>query len=410
MNSREWFDMMLTKGEYGEKYIIPQLSWACKCWRYHITHAITNKGTWITNERCRHLPTPVDVTKDEWLWKTADVDAKLVYDCAGCPVYDWNNAGRAAGQRDKRSIEEWHEIKTNYAAHKEDYSADNGAVYGTQNIYIELIGNKQLYDEGEYWEYRRGTEKRKIRKGIGWWLKNGDTKDDWYHFFQPMDDGFCTPEFADEKLVRRWLNDTSVPDGAVLILKWPFSYCLSITGEYLKKIIALGNYGKPLLWVNNNGKMVRQQAHLIPIGDVLPCVAFNPNPQSEKGKQMLKEDGIIGLTQGGDVSKLGRFYDAFNVVAFIGGDSIVVKGDEKQEGNLDWLYVPQALYDTAMGADKFDVAKLNGKENASGAKLVVNVGMAEPDWHFYKEKYQYGGSIVMPKLEYDEVARAEVYR
>lgn len=413
MNSKEWFDLMLSKGAYGEKYIIPQLPWACKCWRYHITHAISNKGTWIENKRCRHLPTPIDVTKDEWLWKTADVDVELEYDCAGCPVYDWNNAGRAAGHRDKQQIKEWHEIKTNYAAHKENYSGKGVLdIWGTQNIYIELIGNKELYDTGEIREYRRGTEVKKIRAGIGWWLKNGDVKDDWYHFFQPMEDGFLTPVFADEKLVRKWLNDDNVPDGAVLILKWPFSYCLSITGEYIKKIIRMGKYGKPIISVENNGKWVKQQAHLIPVGDILPCVAFNPNPQSEKGKQRLKEDGILGLSQGADIDKLGRFYDKFNVVAFIGGDSIVVKGDEKQEGNFDWLYVPQALYDEAFGAAtaEFDIAKLNGEDNASGEKLVVPVGRANPEWHFYKAMYNYSGNIIMPKLEFDEVARAEIYR
>jgi hypothetical protein len=113
MNSKEWFGLMLSKGEYGEKYIIPQLAWACGCWKYHNTGIISfNKGK--NTERLVHLPqcpnppTPVDVSKDETLWGPYDVDAKLLYNCAGCPVYDWVNSGRAEGDKDKPQIEEWH--------------------------------------------------------------------------------------------------------------------------------------------------------------------------------------------------------------------------------------------------------------------------------------------------------------
>jgi len=421
MNSKEWFDLMLSKGEYGEKYIIPQLPWACKCWRYHNTGIVSfnkdkNAERLVHLPQCPNPPTSVDVTKDETLWGPYDVDAKLLYNCAGCPVFDWVNAGRAAGDKDKPQIEEWHEIKTNYATHKEDLEAKTP--WGTQNIYIELIGNMDSYNTGKTRDYTRGTEKIKIRVGVGWWLKNGDVKDDWYHFFQPMNDSFVYPEYADKELVRRWLNDGNVPDGAVLMLKWPFSYCLSITGEYLKEIIRLGNMGKKkryeprLTSVKNNGRWVRQKVHLIPVGDILPCVALNPNPKSEIGKQRLKEDGIMALAQGGDFEWLGRFYDKSNVVAFIGGDSVVVKGDEKQIGNFNRLYVPQALYDEALGATTAEhgISKLNGEETASGEKLVVPVGITKPEWHFYKEGYEYGGNIIMPKLEFDEVARAEIYR
>lgn len=338
----EKFYRLLEAGKVGEAIIMPMLSYACKCWRYPMEH----EAEWT----CFCAPTPIDKTDDKEFQKALDIDAQVHFTCEGCPVFK-----EKADILDEEEADQWHEIKTNYATHGD--SLEENGVNCTQNILIETVENRDKL--GKFISKALAAEKKNERTpeterefhkivteqtradprrkgatvfntpGAGWYYKvlkhysgipngwygekesiKGDPLlADWYHFYQRIQagDGYKVAEATQEE-IDKWLNDDSVPRGSLLITQYPFSYCISISGSYLKKLMK----GRKEIeyYTTKDGKRITQRGVLIPIADLIECDVF-------RGDDKTYDDEVSAQT--------GALWNNEEMRLFISGECAEVK-------------------------------------------------------------------------------------
>lgn len=344
------FHRLLEAGKVGEAIIMPMLSHACKCWRYPVEH----EADWV----CYCAPTPIDKTDDKEFQKALDIDAQVHFTCEGCPVFK-----EKADILDEEEADQWHEIKTNYATHGD--SLEENGVNCTQNILIETVENRSKLKnfkskalaaekknertpetEREFHkivtEQTRADPRRKgatvfNTPGAGWYYKvlkhyngvpnawYGEKESikgepllaDWYHFYQRIQagDGYKVAEATQEE-IDKWLNDDSVPCGSQLITQYPFSYCISISGSYLKKLMK----GRKEI---EYGKTKNQMGALIPIADLIECDVF-------RGADLTYDNELSAET--------GALWNDEEMRFFISGECVEVK--QPTEGSVEGqLYI-----------------------------------------------------------------------
>lgn len=387
MSNSEFFNMMVSAGEAGEDVIMKQLPIACKCWR---GVGMVGRGRRVPLEfdMCYQPPKLIDRRKDKAFQKVLDIDIQLHYKCGGCPVFDALEWGHGDAEKD-----EWHEIKTNYETHGQ--SASGGNSERTQNIAIETVENK-------YWKKNHiGEEPRRIEtdprngkevyvnNGAGWFNKT-TTKDkkrilaDWYHFYQPIDaDDFSnslTVERATQKEIDRWLNDDAVPEGSTLIIQYPFSYCISIKGEYLEKIATArteidkewGGTVKPRYEDRDIG--TKQKGKLIPVADILPCLVYR------RGADLKKAEGT------GEWFKNGQE----DLLTFIAGDSIIQKPFSlaSGQGQKPKRYIVRRIYENRNDTYEPQRVSINadGKEITLAEGTGIEAVIVRPQQEKHREK------------------------
>lgn len=406
------FHRLLEAGKVGEAIIMPMLSYACKCWRYPMEMA----NGWV----CPHAPTVIDKTDDTEFQKALDIDAQLHFSCDNCPVYDFYND--RAMLWDKAEIDQWHEIKTNYATHGE--SKEENSIGYTQNIAIETVEwlqklkkFKRIGIDAER-EKPKGEKNKKFSAligecvradprfkhstifntpGAGWYYKalkhySGIPRTkasiqgepllaDWYHFYQRIQaaDGYKVAEATQEE-IDKWLNDDNVPRGSLLITQYPFSYCISISGSYLKKLVRLYTkeveYGKP---------EKRQKAKLIPIADLIPCHVY-------KGADLMPDVELSAET--------GERWNSEEMRLFISGDCGRVKrtpAGGSMEGQR--YYIPRRL-----------IEETEKVYPVRGGKVIA----VAPQKEVFKRKYskydwKYSDTYLIPKMFALMAALAERY-
>ena len=322
MSNTEFFNKMVKAGEAGEAIIMEQLPKACKCWR---GVGKVGRGLKVPLEfnMCYQPPTLIDKRQDRDFQRVLDIDVQLHYDCSGCPVFDALGWGHGDAV-----IDEWHEIKTNYATHGESKSKKGKR--NTQNTDIETVEDR-YWKKNNKWKMELRAEKDPrngegvaVHNGAGWFNKTTDINGkrilaDWFHFYQPIDiEDFSNwnVERATDEEIEKWLNDDTVPCGSTLIIQYPFSYCISIRGSYLEKIatwcdVAYDDDGD-IISIEERYKDkdigAKQRGKLIPVADILPCLVY----RGERA-DLEKAEGT------------GEWFSQDNIVTFIAGDCIIQK-------------------------------------------------------------------------------------
>ena len=416
--SDEKFNRLLQMGKDGEAVIMPMLSECSKCWRYPVSK-IENGENWY----CPIRPITIDKTDDAAFQEVLDIDAQLSFSCEGCPLFDYY----AAREIDLADADQWHEIKTNYITHGQSASGSGTAF--TQNIAIETVENLKKLNkfkavaidaEKEQKKRIRGEKTKKFEEekqsctkkdprrsgrtvfntpGAGWFYKtlkryeglppyqnrhksiHGDPLlADWYHFYQPIDAWDLTTEVAEatQEEIDKWLNDDSVPRGSTLITQYPFSYCISIKGSYLKEISYF--YNEHDMGENHKGK-------LIPIADLVACHVYRGT-----GKGIAPDIEAASGT--------GKLWDSDNMRLFITADSTIIKGtpaNGRAKGQR--RYIPRRMIE--------DIEKVYPVRGG----LVVGVTPQKEMFKRKENKYdkQYSGAYLIPAKLIWEVILAEHY-
>lgn len=223
-----------------------------------------------------------------------------------------------------------HEVKWSGATHD--------SARPTQNILIETVSSDKDYDgktfayydskkkswNTDWVENPKTGKKEKILRGVGWYRKREkvlrqeadgtehiitDENDmaDWFHFYCTIDPKKQLTATRGE--IEAFKNAPNIPDGALLLTKFPIDYCISIQGQYLKCIV------EKFLKAGGRERDVRgSKGYLIPVGEIVNSSVYN-------------EQGI----------QPARFYNpAFVKVNFVSDDCWIRHGS----GQLD-LYSPQ---------------------------------------------------------------------
>lgn len=278
-----------------------------------------------------------------------------------------------------------HEVKWSGATHDKQKQT----IYNpTQNIFIETVSSKQRYDgktfNTDWVENPKTGKKEKILRGVGWYRKREkvlrqeadgtehiitDENDmaDWFHFY-------CTiyPEkqlTATRDEIKAFKADPNIPDGALLLTKFPIDYCISIKGRHLQQMVDefKNTKGREVpIWDRNNGNEGPSKGYLIPVGEVVPASVYG-----QSGGKTLS------------AKKTARFYDPVSVkVNFIWNDNWVWHGS-----GIPYPYYTLRRFRDALGAVQAQGATIqDGNGN-------VNMNLGEGTVTVYKQKNRKTGEV-----------------
>lgn len=439
------------KGTEGAAIIIEQMKegYTCPCWRYFDRLGELS----FPFEGCKQRPRvinlddpneidtdgkPLGKDKVDAFHKMMDTDLKVHFSCKGCMVFD---ALKVSGGRvDGAEIDQWHEIKSNYATHGQSVRND-GKTDGartTQNIPIETIENEGTIKDNKkkplmgmlLEDDPRGIEPIYATEGMGWYNKTRRCKDDsrvlsdWYHFYQPIDPWDfenINVEAATDEEIEAWLNDNTVPDGSELIIQYPPSYCISIKGSYIEKMLVKEipwneddyedefYYGmdigeKPKKYFNfedvwgNDERMKEvfgeipktkqeqrykeksigwtRRGYLIPVADILPCYTYN------RGADLERAEGT------------GELFNKDNIHVFIAADSIRKKPVKDDSASS-----------TAERPHRYIIKRLIGAEETGALNIPVFIVGEDGIPHGYRLKAD--NAYTAPVKEKDVFHREE---
>ena len=434
------FHRLLEAGKVGEAIIMPMLSYACKCWRYPMEH----EANWI----CPCAPTIIDKTDDTEFQKVLDIDAQVHFTCDGCPVF--KEKSEEFLDLDGEEADQWHEIKTNYATHGE--SREEGGVNYTQNILIETVENNRKLGKFKYDAIEAEHEKPKGKKskefselisecvrtdprykyystvfntpGAGWYYKalkhyvgiprgekRGEKESikgepllaDWYHFYQRIQaaDGYKVSEATQEE-IDKWLNDDRVPRGSLLITQYPFSYCVSISGSYLRKLV---KERKEIEY----GTGIRKKGILVPIADLIPCDVY-------RGDDLTHDDELS--------AKTGALWNGEKMRIFISGECAEVKRTPAS-GNMEGqrLYtidrlakeIERGVYSVTIPMRRYTMREREIVEAKTIQAEAVFIKVEQQKEMFKRKEAKkkgwdkYSDTYLIPKMEMRALAVAEKY-
>ena len=427
MSDTEFFNRMVAAGEAGEDIIMEQLPIACRCWR-GISKVGRGCKVPLVFEICCQPPTLIDHRKNKAFQEVLDIDAQLHFSCGGCPVFDALGWGHGDAE-----IDQWHEIKTNYETHGQSASG-SGKEY-TQNIAIETVENKYWKKNHTGKNYQMELEIKTdprngdavcVRHGAGWFNKTTDRNNnrvlaDWFHFYQPIDaENFANwnVERATQEEIDRWLNDDAVPAGSTLITQYPFSYCISIRGSYLEKIVYETIYDEEWeeeLIKERYGKAIdigaKQKGYLVPIADILPCLVYRRGYNDTIRACLEKAEGT------------GKLFSQDDIIAFIAGDSIIQKpfSAASRQDKAPMRYIIKRIYEfyNVVYEPQRVTINIDGKERtiAEGAGIEAIIVKPQQEKHRAKQEIttqtkwrdEYSDLYLMPEPLEMMAAAAEKY-
>ena len=308
------FETDLKRGQWGERLArryLPFRCWLC-------TDCTMNSHI---EPNCR-AQTWEDVTKDENMQKTQDIDFIVHFDREMCEQCAYLPDGAIIPETQR------HEIKTCYATHA---NADR-CIAPTQNIVVETVTNCLRFA-------------RDNTQGVGWWNKG--ERADWYHFVLPFTDVSDKRHFeaVNAELVERWKADSNVPNGSRMIERFPPDYAISITSKALEALIDENGY--KLKTINGgNGR-----GYLIPVLDMIGGRAW----KLSDNRQTVSADDLTHIT--GALKRPGvQFYPIWRYVRKGYGENgltYIPASFFKSYGRLSpesVLYAPRPLRDALMRA------------------------------------------------------------
>lgn len=347
MSNGSDFNTSKAIGDEGARKVLPYLQQSGVCWRQLSTYGGTAFPRLVNEQICPYTPAIVSVEEDKMYQTLYDIDWQVKFDCKDCPLLKDADP----------NVTQSHEVKRCLGTHGKDEENES-----YQNFVVETVSSNWLYNKNTwkkpYWNPITNQWER-IRNGVGWWKKRDevqpsdkdgnpigkpfkDNKADWYHFL--LEFGSSRIEATDEE--KQAFYDACKKDkDALLLVRWPLDYCLSITGTHLERIISEGGYKEQL------GKM-----YLIPVKDILYSYCYEKPDEEKKDKQ--------GNPIESKQSKKAIFYDRQNVkVNFADTEAFLnSKGEKASMSAGRKIYVPRRFY-REMGFDDSAKAVVKVKEN-----------------------------------------------
>ena len=312
-------------GDEGAKKVLPFLQRSGVCWRQLSIYGGTVLKRLAYEQICPRLPEIVSVEEDEMYQNLYDIDWQVKLDCKGCSLLKDADP----------NVTQSHEVKRCLGTHGKDEKKES-----YQNFVVETVSNNRLYDKNAWkkacWNPITHQWER-IRDGVGWWKKRDevqpsdkdgnpigkpfkDKKADWYHFL--LEFGSSRIEATDEE--KQAFYDACKKDkDALLLVRWPVDYCLSITGKHLERIISEGGYKEI--------DIQKGKSYLIPVMDILKAYCYGkPDEEKPEWKQ----------------SKKAIFYDRQNVkVNFADTEAFLnSKGEKAFKNPGSIIYIPERFF------------------------------------------------------------------
>lgn len=436
----EKFDRLNASGKIGEERAVSVIEKYNGCWRSCDSKTLkfsdVNMAKLQRGEKpllattCRYKPKIIDISTNKDWQNADDVDMLVQFECGD----DWinDNCELTFTMKDWCDVDEvekrlcriqCHEVKHNSATHSGSLDSSRER---TQNLYIEKIskGEKALYAKKLYHplcDDPRTGMRVQIRKGVGWWCKrdyenmldeNGNPcgdgkKADWYHFYQSYarqeKDEYVTAKEASRAEIEKWLDDENIPDGSVLVVRWPMEYCLSISGWYLENVL-----------VKHRNAKEDEEKILVPINLCLECLETDDEgrvaiERDRNGKPVYETwaDGKRHAKLKPQECLHNKHHMVFSPVAYymVKGEPLFVMHDGERVRNWKIGRIPD-------GVKKYIPISITGEKCTDVMKLNRLWQFRKPDWTRVNEWN--GKSItttynaLVPKLMYQALLECEL--
>lgn len=294
MNDTSTFDKMVGIGEQGEQLTKQHLE---------------GREYWGTSNQVRNIINPEQRICEAQIWESKAHEHRPNKDyivtagaCDECPVSDCQYK---VSKPYESKISECHEVKTNVATHMQKI-----VFYGDPKK-KEREYNPSLNLFIEYWQDVSYQDKQKIEAGKpiaedrkGWFQQDPPA---WYHFYQPIRyknakgkliDGTEKESITkDHPIAKQFINEMTTSDR--LILRIPWGYILSITGQNLHEIepsICAKNLdGSPKLVSTQNIENEKwSMGTLIPVIELLN----NPKYYNREGISKIAFTPLFNMVRG----------------------------------------------------------------------------------------------------------------